>query len=181
MAWTTSDSSVVFQFTPPRGGRPDEMANYCRGRKFQFTPPRGGRLQVPGRNGLLDVFQFTPPRGGRRVVEYVHFLHRLISIHAPAWGATSRSCREAPSVIDFNSRPRVGGDAGQTSGLSDNGEFQFTPPRGGRPDRPCRFPGRFYFNSRPRVGGRPHSVIIQAALHMISIHAPSGGRPASAI
>ena len=79
----------LFQFTPPRGGRPDMEARIIELRKFQFTPPRGGRLRGgsdsresatnfnsrPRAGG--DVarmaleeqelrFQFTPPRGGRQ-------------------------------------------------------------------------------------------------------------------
>ena len=36
--------------------------------------------------------------------------HIIVSIHAPAWGATSGRLRTMFSRGSFNSRPRVGGD-----------------------------------------------------------------------
>ena len=56
--------------------------------KFQFTPPRGGRLSSISVGLALGIFQFTPPRGGR----------------PKTWLPV-----EKPK--NFNSRPRVGGDA----------------------------------------------------------------------
>ncbi len=76
-------------------------------RSFQSTPPRGGRQQAPSE--------------GR---------YPLISIHAPAWGATPRS-----------------GSASRRS------KFQSTPPRGGRQKQIILRPPLIYFNPRPRVGG----------------------------
>ena len=79
----------TFQFTPPRGGRlfardPDAMLDI-----FQFTPPRGGRRPNPALFQRQILFQFTPPRGGRLGVLDQELDARHISIHAPAWGATT--------------------------------------------------------------------------------------------
>ena len=38
---------------------------------------------------LQAKFQFTPPRGGRQLIAYHILICHVISIHAPAWGATS--------------------------------------------------------------------------------------------
>jgi len=54
-----------------------------------------------------------------------------ISIHAPAWGATSRPFRRSRYESDFNPRPRVGGDRCGGAGHE----------------------WAYYFNPRPRVGG----------------------------
>ena len=79
---------------------------------------------------------------------------RLISIHAPAWGATEQ--------------------------LDDTGvgiAFQFTPPRGGR-----RFVGKehnprgTYFNSRPRVGGDSQLSATQIPAFSFQFTPPRGGR-----
>ena len=101
----------IFQFTPPRGGRP--MPAFCcviLRLHFNSRPRVGGRLQFHKIRQCQIAFQFTPPRGGRLEHESRDQPKKPISIHAPAWGAT-------PDVSKF----------------SLGGQFQFTPPRGGRP------------------------------------------------
>ena len=142
-----------FQFTPPRGGRPARQAGDGQAHLFQFTPPRGGRL-IPKTGGTMkSKFQFTPPRGGRLLSDMRKIEAMFISIHAPAWGATS--------MIRYMPRKPL---------------FQFTPPRGGRRPSACTsWLRRYNFNSRPRVGGdstRPLSCI---QCGHISIHAPAWG------
>ena len=83
-----SSSPDRFQFTPPRGGRREATHGKAFAEQFQFTPPRGGRpVRVEGRTDPL-AFQFTPPRGGR-LVRVVWLPNNMISIHAPARGATN--------------------------------------------------------------------------------------------
>ncbi len=82
---------------------------------------------------ILDMrwkFQSTPPRGGRRHCDWTDYKVRVVSIHAPARGAT----RMRPA------RPRLH-------------EFQSTPPRGGRPTWSPWRPSPGGFNPRPRAGG----------------------------
>ena len=78
--------AMVFQSTPPRGGRQDALALgdvhdrfnprpraggdsswRCLAAwfRFQSTPPRGGRRPPPPNSPASSVFQSTPPRGGR--------------------------------------------------------------------------------------------------------------------
>ena len=79
--------TLLFQFTPPRGGKPDHAGRDkilqdisihapARGQTpplgplpadplFQFTPPRGGKPSQPSRFRQPQIFQFTPPRGGK--------------------------------------------------------------------------------------------------------------------
>ena len=102
-----------------------------------------------GRGGAW--FQFTRPHGARRMV--IHITHpdkrfnsrarmgrdlersaacrlqRDVSIHAPAWGATTTARRRK--------RPRM---------------FQFTRPHGARRARTSWRRGRHCFNSRARMG-----------------------------
>ena len=56
----------------------------------------------------------------------------LVSIHAPAWGATVRIIADRPALACFNPRPRVGGDVQRVA---------------------CTHFDRTCFNPRPRVGG----------------------------
>ena len=78
--------------------------------EFQSTRPRGARL-----SGLMPVerrkrFQSTRPRGARRRLRQQNRAHPAISIHAPAWGATTRQIGRSEAQADFNPRARVGRD-----------------------------------------------------------------------
>ena len=132
MLSSTTACEKLFQFTPPRGGAtkcgqrrgqriedfnsrprvggdPPELVRGMMNFVFQFTPPRGGRRAESEGQRMIEKFQFTPPRGGRPG-GMASLELTVISIHAPAWGATA--------------------DAGRTAGSP--AIFQFTPPRGGR-------------------------------------------------
>jgi len=127
---------------------------YISGLRFQSTPPRGGRRQRIGdtRNaGLVSIH--APARGATWTREMLEQALVRVSIHAPARGATSVSLathRGRPTR--FNPRPRAGGDDA---------------------DR-CRPPRPTGFNPRPRAGGDadgcpPHHG------KRVSIHAPARG------
>ena len=125
---------------------------------------------------MESKFQSTRPRGARRQRGMDQGGRDIVSIHAPAWGAT----RALPSTSSrkgrFNPRARVGRDAaGQFArwglqrvsihapawgatmrpvpGTGDVGRFQSTRPRGARHQtRSGRWPVRVCFNPRARVG-----------------------------
>ena len=59
--------------------------------EFQFTRPRGARRNIVGLRFSQGRFQFTRPRGARRVVRYCPITDKVVSIHAPARGATEWS------------------------------------------------------------------------------------------
>ena len=110
-SWGPGYRPTKFQFTPPRGGRRGNTAGSCSRSRFQFTPPRGGRRDLRAAADEAEkIFQFTPPRGGRHLLLAVHVDDVDISIHAPAWGATPMPKSSAHRTRHFNSRPRVGGD-----------------------------------------------------------------------
>ena len=122
-----------------------------------------------------------------------------VSIHAPAWGATT-AFRFHVSNLGFNSRARVGRDQDATAHVDRVAdvsihapawgatavqnivqpilEFQFTRPRGARRDRP-RVPERSpqCFNSRARVGRDLEALLGERAVE-VSIHAPAWGATA---
>jgi len=58
-------------------------------------------------------------------------LNFMVSIHAPARGATKWRCNFC-GLSRFNPRPRAGGDECDFHWIASGG-FQSTPPRGGRP------------------------------------------------
>ena len=75
-----------------------------------------------------------------------------ISIHAPAWGATNIK-RDNITKINFNSRPRVGGDGSMPKASQKDLYFNSRPRVGGDPRDDAVQESMFDFNSRPRVGG----------------------------
>ena len=58
--------------------------------RFQSTRPRGARLRSAISTNVSRRFQSTRPRGARRLSLDVKTLDDLVSIHAPARGATQR-------------------------------------------------------------------------------------------
>ena len=77
-----------FQFTPLREGRPLSAVLVLVVYQFQFTPLREGRRIALPIICATPIFQFTPLREGRLYTPEEFILHTLISIHAPAGGAT---------------------------------------------------------------------------------------------
>ena len=121
-----------FQSTPPHGGRQLSLLWTSHRCKFQSTPPHGGR---PGRAQTRSKkmwFQSTPPHGGRLMVRRESPSSKIVSIHAPARGATRISATWKRFQTCFNPRPRTGGDMRVINGLALNMLFQSTPPHGGR-------------------------------------------------
>ena len=118
-----------FQFTPLREGLRYNNQNNTKGAIFQFTPLREGLL-----NALADSDDTT-----------------LISIHAPAGGA---SCVMFLSMSLFL--------------------FQFTPLREGLPKVLRFLCNLIHFNSRP-CGRGFMGMLMVLIVSPISIHAPAGG------
>ena len=59
--------------------------------KFQSTHPRGVRLLLRPTDSTVVLFQSTHPRGVRQAHQRALPLAQMVSIHAPAWGATPSS------------------------------------------------------------------------------------------
>ena len=125
---------MMFQSTPPRRGRREGSLGWGGTGAFQSTPPRRGRRVEVFQFSTLDVFQSTPPRRGRPGSGSAATQPVLVSIHAPAKGATISSSIRDNTSAGFNPRPREGGDAANRPivGLVIR-RFQSTPPRRGRP------------------------------------------------
>ena len=122
-----------FQSTPPREGRLSETSTSRIDSRFNPRPRARGdwqflafcfewysfnprpRARGDSNNELRAApcwpFQSTPPREGRLVLRRVHRFEHLVSIHAPAWGATERKSMPQTVLYSFNPRPRARGDA----------------------------------------------------------------------
>ena len=142
---------------------------------FQSTPPHGGRPIVTSSLMPDIVFQSTPPHGGRPYTCYPLCSALVVSIHAPARGATTPSNYYRKPTLCFNPRPRTGGDS---AGHPDNLPctlFQSTPPHGGRRGVCGGVPMSGVFQSTPPHGGRRSGVGSTFTGKVVSIHAPARG------
>ena len=81
----------------------------------------------------------------------------IISIHAPAWGATVRSLRRSARAWYFNPRSRMGSDRFWMSSILIGSVFQSTLPHGERQNRVKRLDASKRFQSTLPHGERPHS------------------------
>ena len=122
----------VFQFSPPRGGRPRRVGKRFQHRYFNSRPRVGGVRMERENNCAGGYFNSRPRVGGvETLVENVQ--NAVISILAPAWGASSVPKRyQMFNHVYFNSRPRVGGVQISIRVKTKIIIFQFSPPRGGR-------------------------------------------------
>ena len=188
-------SAVAFQFTRPRGARPDAVAHAPPLGAFQFTRPRGARQARPpwnqphvrrfnsrareGRDGaaarLEDIdpkFQFTRPRGARPKPPPSGSA-RSVSIHAPARGATSGRAR-SPAGNRFNSRAREGRDEDASRCTFGSWRFNSRAREGRDLAGMVLFRPDGCFNSRAREG-RDAAQLVPPGVAAVSIHAPARG------
>ena len=194
-----SRNAAGFQFTPLREGRQLRRRQTVRERKFQFTPLREGRLLFTNSTPFLFSFQFTPLREGRPTNGIkCKCMQTLISIHAPARGATLQPPWHRSEPGYFNSRPCERGDPQSRAAAGRPGPISIHAPARGATSitypppvkrlnfnsRPCErgdpedmqhvIDNYFDFNSRPCERGDSRHVERQLRA-TISIHAPARG------
>ena len=149
---------IEFQSTLPHGERPNRyrqahptndfnprsrmgsdtaLRMICLNAACNFNPrSRMGSDRHPGQTGGRDI----------------------ISIHAPAWGATRRRRRWCERCCHFNPRSRMGSDPWMSAGTA----------------------RARYFNPRSRMGSDPVLPITCTVFLAISIHAPAWGATTAA-
>ena len=99
----------MFQSTLPRGERQLMLCLIFLYLKFQSTLPRGERRN----NGnFRTIYQCFNPRSrvGSDVSASKVCYTASVSIHAPAWGATTIGGMRRSFIFSFNPRSRVGSD-----------------------------------------------------------------------
>ena len=113
----------------PAKGATGWTSTLHRKKPFQSTLPRRERLDF-GTPVIMDTWHFNPRsrEGSDRIFNY--FISAfLISIHAPAKGATLESSYNVRSIENFNPRSREGSDGFFLAGLTEIQGFQSTLPR----------------------------------------------------
>ena len=120
---------------------------------FQFTRPRGARLAAFVRLKSAAVVSIHAPARGATGNPARHCVHRPVSIHAPARGATRPSPPSPPSWRRVSIHAPARGATSRTDVLrAELQEFQFTRPRGARHEACVTTRNRSCFNSRAREG-----------------------------
>ena len=122
----------------------------------------------------LMLFQSTRPRGARLAGLHQAGHEVEVSIHAPAWGATSSALPPSGPLAMFQStRPRGARRLTPVSSFTFH-VFQSTRPRGARPTSDSSVFDGIGFNPRARVG---RDLVVAVVEHgaVVSIHAPAWG------
>ena len=165
--------------------------------KFQFTHPHGVRRHPKLSGNPQTKFQFTHPHGVRHKDIQLSQELGYVSIHAPAWGATTFSSRCPPPIPvsihapawgatrliiirynaeeSFNSRTRMGCDVLSKQLIEVTDTFQFTHPHGVR--RPLQTTHRRHRHvsiHAPAWGATQICAYFLRNLQ-VSIHAPAWG------
>ena len=141
---------------------------------FNPRPREGGDILYT--LGSFDdaEFQSTPPRGGRLVAVDGGVQVVLISIHAPARGATDGTSIDFITT-EFQSTPPRGGRRGNGGTACGSKNFNPRPREGGDLVASGVNFAMMYFNPRPREGGDVILGVLPLRPDFISIHAPARG------
>ena len=130
----------------------------------------------PSRISTTLTFSCQPALRGFALSTAVSYLF-IVSIHAPAWGATPELQILSPVPFRFQSTPPRGGRQASICPACNTRLFQSTPPRGGRLSvRSSVRLIRWSFNPRPRVGGDSGLAYIMMHINEFQSTPPRGGR-----
>ena len=145
----------IFQSTPPRmGSDPPHFYSNNDIMEFQSTLPAWGATSAASRTVSAQDYFNPRSRMGSDVNIQAMVVELSISIHAPAWGATSAHQSEDDDEPHISIHaPRMGSDINRGIPPHAPRAFQSTPPHGERHD----------------------NEIAKAILYHISIHAPAWG------
>ena len=116
---------------PARGATPYGI-DYQSMWVFQSTLPHGERRGGAHQNPQCTAFQSTLPHGERQAPASPPAYTLMISIHAPARGATTAFRKSRYPAADFNPRSRTGSDLPWRFHRRSALPFQSTLPHGER-------------------------------------------------
>ena len=145
-------ASAVSIHAPARGATLHYTLNLFRLSGFNPRAREGRDFSGNSNATYPTVFQSTRPRGARPLNNFLQPLEHIVSIHAPARGATYQTALNGTGLVRFNPRAREGRDC--ISLTLDSYIIRFNPrAREGR-DRDGGGCGRqgLCFNPRAREG-----------------------------
>ena len=103
-------SMSKFQSTLPHGERLGCCMRRTRAGRFQSTLPHGERHESKARDEREIMVSIHAPAWGATSVEFPYRNRHGVSIHAPAWGATVSGVEMERAGRCFNPRSRMGSD-----------------------------------------------------------------------
>ena len=143
---------------------------------FQSTHPRGVRPQARQRQQCPSLVSIHAPAWGATPYKAVALPGKsLVSIHAPAWGATHPPPWCGRDRDGFNPRTRVGCDDAKRNYQSQARKFQSTHPRGVRRVAPGHTVTRFDVSIHAPAWGATGARRSRQVSTTVSIHAPAWG------
>ncbi len=167
------DYERVFQSTRPHGARLHAETSIAFGAGFQSTRPHGARLRAGNLTFGVHVVSIHAPAWGATQLQQQRGHFGDVSIHAPAWGATLQKRYNLMPVQFQSTRPHGARPIRYRLTLPVI-KFQSTRPHGARPSA-CPLPGAVSgFNPRARMG-RDFQNTAGEGSHRVSIHAPAWG------
>ncbi len=173
------NGSDVFQSARPHGARPSVISGCLALSPFQSARPHGARPRP--QKGRCRRNRFNPhARTGRDHDLKKDAVVEIVSIRAPARGATRSFRKRSPCTKGFNPRARTGRDISMPHFTVTGSMFQSARPHGARRPRRRMTSARHQsFNPRARTG---RDVEESAITHggIVSIRAPSRGATAAA-
>ena len=158
-----------------REGRDSGIARKRRPHRFQSTRPRGARrnrCRISTRQAVVSIH--APARGATRACSLFRAI-RAVSIHAPARGATRSNSDGARYITAFQStRPR-GARLTTPEKRRRADTFQSTRPRGARRDDGRTGKSIFCVSIHAPARGATQEIILTFNNAGVSIHAPARG------
>ena len=176
--YSPANGRTMFQSTRPRGARPmrrEAVAGYAFW--FQSTRPRGARLSSLLEARRLHLVSIHAPARGATWRSGIRFATGKVSIHAPARGATQRAVRRSIAACVSIHAPARGATRTRQRHWRCVAQFQSTRPRGARHSRAVQSSHTGdRFNPRARAG-RDASMSWPTA-HLIAFQStrPRGAR-----
>ena len=162
-----------FNPRPRAGGDAEACGHPCSVSRFNPRPRAGGDLACHGDAVSSRSFNPRPRAGGDPEHRASIIAMTVVSIHAPARGATRDGHRMRVIPSPFQSTPPRGGRLSGSRCIRHR-TFQSTPPRGGRPLVACQDSVEVFQSTPPR-GGRHQIVARLRSACNVSIHAPARG------
>ena len=142
---------------------------------FQSTRPRGARRTPSAKiDAVFPAFQSTRPRGARRhIIRQIREV-RVVSIHAPARGATTFFYSQGQCFEVSIHAPARGATRTHDSGHALQEVSIHAPARGATRRRLFLSDGSRFQSTRPR-GARQSGLQDTSSYTVVSIHAPARG------
>ena len=136
--WGSVDYGQMFRSTRPHGARPGPMeSGMMDSYWFRSTRPHGARPGPILPEKLLLMFRSTRPHGARLGSFPLVSNTLMVSIHAPAWGATI-GMSHTPVGMEVSIHAPAWGATRRCALSRQHHLFRSTRPHGARHSRPFR-------------------------------------------